>query len=84
MIDEWVRSRSKKEFDRDGLIAKSGKIMKIILKKFLSDSYNKKKFPKSLDVKDFNLQNLNKIKFRRWLCYFVDVNSNYFYLYIGN
>ena len=61
LIDEWVRTKAKKEFDRDGLIAKSGQTDEKILKKFLSDPYFKKKFPKSLDVKDFNLQNLNKL-----------------------
>ena len=50
----------KKEFDRDGLIAKSGQTDEEILKKFLNDSYFKKKFPKSLDVKDFDIQNLDK------------------------
>ena len=61
LIDEWVRNKAKKEFDRDGLIAKSGQADGRILKKFLSDPYFKKKFPKTLDVKDFNLQNLNKL-----------------------
>ena len=61
LIDEWVRNKAKKEFDRDGLIAKSGQADDRILKKFLSDPYFKKKFPKTLDVKDFNLQNLNKL-----------------------
>ena len=61
LIDEWVRIKEKKEFDRDGLIAKSGQIDEEILKKYLSDPYYKKKFPKSLDVKDFNLNDLNKL-----------------------
>ena len=61
LIDEWVRTKTKKEFDRDGLIAKSGQTDEEILKKFLSDPYYKKKFPKSFDVKYFNLQNLNKL-----------------------
>ena len=64
LIDEWVRIKAKKEFDRDGLIAKSGQIDEEILKKYLSDPYYKKKFPKSLDVKDFNLQNLNKLSLK--------------------
>ena len=64
LIDEWVRIKAKKEFDRDGLIAKSGQIDEEILKKYLSDLYYKKKFPKSLDVKDFNLQNLNKLSLK--------------------
>ena len=61
LIDEWVRSKTKKEFDDNGLIAKSGQTDEGILKNFLSDAYFKKKIPKSLDVKDFNLQNLDKL-----------------------
>ena len=30
LIDEWVRKNSNKKFDKDGLIAKSGKINKLI------------------------------------------------------
>ena len=61
LIDEWVRSKTKKEFDNDGLIAKSGQTDEGILKNFLSNPYYKKKIPKSLDVKDFNLQSLDKL-----------------------
>ena len=61
LIDEWVRNKTKKEFDNDGVIARSGQTDDETLKKFLSDPYFKKKFPKSLDIKDFNLQNLNKL-----------------------
>ena len=31
LIDKWIRANSKKNFDKDGLLAKSGKINKIIL-----------------------------------------------------
>ena len=61
LIDEWVKSKTKKDFDRDGLISKSGKPNENIIKKFLSDSYYKKSFPKSLDVKDLNLHIVNKL-----------------------
>ena len=61
LIDEWVRSKTKQEFDNEGLIAKSGQTDEGILKIFLSDAYFKKKIPKSLDVKDFNLKNLDKL-----------------------
>ena len=61
LIDKWVKNNSKMKFDNKGLLAKSGKLNEIILKKFLNNSYYKKKFPKSLDVKDFNLSGLNKL-----------------------
>ena len=64
LINVWVKTKAKKEFDRDGLIAKSGQTDEKVLEEFLSNPYYKKKFPKSLDVKDFNLQNLNKLSLK--------------------
>ena len=61
LIDELVRSKTKYEFDSGGLIAKSGRPNEEILSKFLSDPYYKKKIPKSLDIKDLNIQNLNTL-----------------------
>ena len=60
LIDKWVKMNSKMEFDDKGQLAKSGKSNEIILEKFLSNQYYKKKLPKSLDVKDFNLNDLSK------------------------
>ena len=61
LIDELIRSKTKYEFDSGGLIAKSGRPDEEILSKFLNDPYYKKKFPKSLDIKDLNIQNLNTL-----------------------
>ena len=63
LIDQWVRNKTGKEFDKDGILAKSGQINQNILNKFLSCPYYKKKFPKSLDIKDFNLKDLNDLSF---------------------
>ena len=57
LVDTWIRSNSEYKFDKDGLIAKSGKINKIILDQALenfssNDNLNEKK---SYDVKDFDL-----------------------------
>ena len=61
LIDKWVKTNSKMEFDSRGLLPKSGQLKKNILEKFLSNPYYKKKPPKSLDVKDFNLNDLSKL-----------------------
>ena len=61
LIDKWVKSKTKKDFDKDGLISKSGRPNESIIKKFLSNSYYKKNFPKTLDIKDFNLHIINKL-----------------------
>ena len=53
LIDEWVRKNSNNKFDRDGLIAKSGKVNELVLYQaldnFESISNN------SLDIKDFDI-----------------------------
>ncbi|MDA9662972.1 anhydro-N-acetylmuramic acid kinase [bacterium] len=54
MIDEWVRSNSKYNFDENGSIAKSGKINQLILNQSI-DNFNIDSFDKSLDVKDFDI-----------------------------
>jgi anhydro-N-acetylmuramic acid kinase len=54
MIDEWVRKNSKNNFDKNGLIAKSGKIDQLILNQVI-DNFELNSFDKSLDIKDFNI-----------------------------
>ena len=54
MIDEWVRKNSKNNFDKNGLIAKSGKINQLILNQVI-DNFELNSFDKSLDIKDFDI-----------------------------
>jgi anhydro-N-acetylmuramic acid kinase len=54
MIDEWIRKNSKKRFDENGSIAKSGKINHLILNQVI-DNFNINNFKKSLDIKDFDV-----------------------------
>ncbi len=54
MIDEWVRKNSKNNFDKNGSIAKSGKINQLILNQVI-DNFKINNFNKSLDVKDFDI-----------------------------
>ena len=59
LIDQWIRDNSKKNFDLDGLIAKSGKTNKTILNKAIhnwrNDFIKKSLLNKSYDIKDFNI-----------------------------
>jgi len=61
LIDQWIRINSKKKYDVNGKIARSGKINKTLLKKaFKRIKENKKKSKNhtkqtSFDVKDFDL-----------------------------
>ena len=56
LIDEWIRKNSKYRYDKDGLIAKSGKVNELIfnqaVENFLHLDSSKNK---SLDVKDFDI-----------------------------
>jgi len=54
MIDEWVRKNSKKKFDKDGLIARSGKINQLILNQAI-ENFKINSYEKSLDIKDFDI-----------------------------
>ena len=54
MIDDWVRKNSKNNFDKKGLIAKSGKIDQLILNQAI-DNFNTDAYEKSLDIKDFDI-----------------------------
>ncbi len=53
LIDEWVRKHSKKKYDKNGLIAKSGITNKLILEQAL-DNFGVT-FNNSLDIKDFDI-----------------------------
>ncbi len=54
MIDDWMRKNSKNHFDKNGSIAKSGKIDQLILNQAI-DNFKIDSFEQSLDVKDFDI-----------------------------
>ena len=54
LIDDWIRKNSKKKFDENGSIAKSGKINQLILKQSI-ENFKIDLYKKSLDVKNFNI-----------------------------
>ena len=56
LIDLWIRQNTKKKYDRDGNIAKSGKISKILLDQSLDIYFNNKISQKrSYDINDFDI-----------------------------
>ena len=55
LIDEWIRKNSKKYFDKEGLIARSGKTDKLILNQTLENFNYNPFYKKSLDIKDFDI-----------------------------
>ena len=63
LLDQWMRLNSKNHYDKDGNIARSGKINEEILNKGLID-FKDKIHIKSYDVKDFDLSFVKKLSFR--------------------
>ena len=61
LIDKWVKEKSNIDFDKNGELAKMGDPNIDIIKKFLLNPYYKKKAPKSLDIKDLNLQSIKNL-----------------------
>jgi len=59
LIDSWIRLKTKKNYDKNGKIAKSGKVNKKILEKALTNFflkyYKKNKTIKSFDTNDFDI-----------------------------
>ena len=55
LIDKWIRTKSKKKYDKNGNIAKSGKVNKKILDKYWSIFKSTDPERKSYDVSDFDI-----------------------------
>ena len=56
LIDEWIRKNSKYRYDKDGLIAKSGKVNELILNQAIDNFLHLDSFKNiSLDIKDFDI-----------------------------
>ena len=54
LIDEWVRKNSNNQYDKNGQLAKSGKVDNLILNQTL-DNFDINSYDKSLDIKDFDV-----------------------------
>ncbi len=59
LIDQWIRKKTKKNYDLDGIIAKSGKINKAILNELLKNFYEKEKFISKESIKSFDTKYFN-------------------------
>ena len=55
LIDEWIKRNSKEKYDKEGLVARSGKIDELILNQAIDNFTLNQNYEKSLDVKDFNI-----------------------------
>ena len=56
LLDLWIRQKTKNKFDKDGLIARSGKVNKILLDQSLDIYFNNKiNTKRSYDINDFDI-----------------------------
>ena len=55
LIDEWIRKNSKKRYDEDGSLARSGITDTLILNQALENFIENSNYKKSLDIKDFDI-----------------------------
>tara|TARA_Y100001970_G_scaffold58477_1_gene74242 strand:+ start:218 stop:1360 length:1143 start_codon:yes stop_codon:yes gene_type:complete len=54
LIDEWVRNNSNKKYDKNGEIAKAGKVDQLILNQAI-DNFKIQSYSESLDIKNFDV-----------------------------
>ena len=55
MIDQWIRKNSKKKYDNEGQLARSGEIDELILNQALENFNFQTNYEQSLDIKDFDV-----------------------------
>ncbi len=55
LIDEWIRKNSKKKYDKDGSIARSGIVDELVLNQALENFSEDSNYQKSLDIKDYDI-----------------------------
>ena len=79
LMDEWVRKKSKERFDKNGILAKSGKTDKIILNQAIDnfDSMNNNNI--SFDVKDFDLNFVRGLSLEDGLSTLTDFTATIIY-----
>ena len=62
LIDAWVRKKTEKKYDKNGLIARSGMVNKKLLKKITKKFKQLKNYKNlSFDIKDFDLSLVSKL-----------------------
>ena len=64
LIDRWIRTNSKKKYDKNGAIAKSGKVNKKILEKYWNYFIASNLEKKSYDTNDFSISNVKNLSLK--------------------
>jgi len=68
LVDQWIKNKTKKSFDLNGLIAKSGKVNRTILNKAINhwrtNFIKKSSLNRSYDIKDFDISFIKKLNLK--------------------
>ena len=62
LIDTWMKKNSQFKYDKDGMIASSGKINQLILNQAI-DNFNSPNYLKSLDINNYEISFLRGLEF---------------------
>ena len=81
LIDKWIRTNSKKKYDKGGSIARSGKVNKKILKKYLNTPQLPDTGKKSYDTNDFNISIVKNLSLKNGAATLTLYTANLFNTY---
>ena len=85
LLDEWVRKKSKKKYDKNGELAKSGNTNEIILNQAMNNFDNiRKNHNISFDIKDFDLNFVRGLSLEDGLSTLTDFTASIIYESIIN
>ena len=62
LIDSWMKKNSQFKYDKDGMIASSGKVNQLILNQAI-DNFNSSNYLKSLDINNYEISFLRGLEF---------------------
>ena len=62
LIDTWMKKNSQFKYDKDGMIASSGKVNQLILNQAI-DNFNSSNYLKSLDINNYEISFLRGLEF---------------------
>jgi len=78
LIDKWIRTKTKKEYDKNGDIAKSGKINKTIFDKYWSNFQASDQDQASYDTSDFDISFAKGLSLKDGAATLTLYTANYF------
>ena len=85
LIDKWIRKNSNKSFDKDGNLAKKGKIDKFIFDQYIDNYYYSKiNSKRSLDTNDFDISFAKGLSLENGTTTITDLTSELLSKKIGN